>query len=1146
MEKIINLITENGAKIFGWIVSIFTIIITLITGGGLPDSNVTDDTAKMIEIAGYAITDEEADTIKEGFAEAGKDLGEGGGMEARREIVLTETFTKDGETSVVVYNFTDGAYYVVPSEFSETYMRDDNFRRLGAPVGEMGENYISGNTTANEIEGKKYISQIFEKGVLLISGDEIQMYVGAPEKTKKGIVIHPIVDDQDLIVKKDGNMGRLEGVDGEMHPLKEVTFTSTKKGYTLYANYSSCCVYLELGKDYTVKSQLIFAGKNYIKQENGYTAKILPIECISVDDMIKDGAEPVDADALAYYQQFNRGAAADDVIAKFREAYEELYKNGFVAGYRCSKIKMWTYLVLDLRFGDGTTGFDEVGSNGRERMTCLVYNPVKDKVYPVNGEFFLIWKEDGDTGRNVLGYPESGIILNADKNGTVFASLQNYENGYIGFTEKGESVIYDSKNAKFLSAAPKDEETTIAKPQGTVKPQVSAKPQSTPSKATTAQLTEIAGYKLTEAEAKAIKNGFSKKGESLGQGSGVEARREIILTETYSKDGKSNMVVYNFEDKKYYVVPSEILDTYMLNDNFRKLGAPVSSMAAISVSGTTDAEGKIKSGKYTAQVFEKGVILISGDSPEVFVGAVEAVSGGVKIHPILNDQDLLIKGDGKMVRLQGVDGELHPLKSIDFKKAADGYTLYANYSSCCVYLKYSKDYYLLEQRINMAKNYIKSSGTYSAKALPIECITVEDMISDGEEPVDADALAYYKKFKPSATEKDLVAKFAAAYEELYRSGFVPGYRCSKIKMWSHLVLDLRFGDGTTGFDETGSGGRERMTCLVYNPDKDAIYPVYGPFFTIWKEDGGTGRNTLGCPESKVLYNKAINNTVYKEVQLFKNGYIYRSDKGNYRAVLGSEYSDGDGGFKAAPTPGVPDRFGAETARKSAGDTVYINYQKGAIRCDLTFNKSQYRYTFLRGRNFNLESGSFEVSLLPLNELIDLSSLTSEGTMPTKMGKQVSFDDVIKPKLISKYTELYNSGFFCGFPEEVFKGAWNNVYAQQFVVGDSSSMIFGEDRPYVSALVYNPKTDTVYLMRDDVIKTWQSVYATAGSPTSDEYQLPGCDAWFQTFDFGMTIRRGNLIVFTEEFKSPEDYVQQMNENPLKVPTHEKNPEKGYIG
>jgi hypothetical protein len=168
-------------------------------------------------------------------------------------------------------------------------------------------------------------------------------------------------------------------------------------------------------------------------------------------------------------------------------------------------------------------------------------------------------------------------------------------------------------------------------------------------------------------------------------------------------------------------------------------------------------------------------------------------------------------------------------------------------------------------------------------------------------------------------------------------------------------------------------------------------------------------------------------------------------------------------------------------------------------------------------------------------------------MPTNSsGSLIDFETVIKPKIYNKYVELYNAGYFCGFLEASFQGSWNNVFAQQFIVSDSTSMIFGEERPYVSALVYNPKTDEVYLMKDDVISIWQANYSTAASPTSDAFKLDGCDYTFQTFDFGMTIQNGNLIVFTEKYKSPADYVAYLSKNVLATPTHKRKQSDGYIG
>ncbi len=663
----------------------------------------------------------------------------------------------------------------------------------------------------------------------------------------------------------------------------------------------------------------------------------------------------------------------------------------------------------------------------------------------------------------------------------------------------------------------------------------------------TAQMIEIAGYEITVDEASSIIDGFDMFAGDLGAGGDVEARREIILSKTYTDGETKNMVVYNFTDKSYYTVPAELLNRYLEDDNFRKLGAPVTEMNTFNMSGRSSG-GIITDGKYTAQIYEKGVLVMTRTGVvDIYVGAVEMNGDTVKLHPLLEDQDLLVKQKHGMDKLGNVDGEMHPLKEVVFNSSDGEYNLYANYSSCCVYLELNKDYSVKTALVNAGKNYILNSvNEYELSILPMECISVDDMIKDGSEPIEEDALKYYKQLKADGTADDVIAKFRTAYEELYNSGFVPGYRCSRIKMWTYMVLDLRFGDGTTGFDDVGTLGRERMTCLVYNPKQDKVFAVSDIFFSMWKEDEGLGRNALGYPESNVMYNKKIGNTTFKEIQIYQNGYVYLTDEGTYRAELGYVYDSTGNAFIPAPTPIVPDRFGAEVSRVTKNGVVYINYEKGAIKCELTFNKTQYRYTFYRGRQFNMESGNFEAKLLPMNSLVDLDSLSCEGTMPTAPnGLPVSFKKTIKPKLIAKYTELYNNGYFCGFPEEVFKGAWNNVFAQQFVSSDSNSVIFGEERPYVSALVYNPKTDEVYLMRDAVIKTWQSVYATAGSPTSDEYQIDGYDIWFQTFDFGMTIRHGNLIVFTEEFESPEAYIQEMNENPLTTPTHERNEQKGYI-
>lgn len=217
-----------------------------------------------------------------------------------------------------------------------------------------------------------------------------------------------------------------------------------------------------------------------------------------------------------------------------------------------------------------------------------------------------------------------------------------------------------------------------------------------------------------------------------------------------------------------------------------------------------------------------------------------------------------------------------------------------------------------------------------------------------------------------------------------------------------------------------------------------------------------------------------------------------------------------------PSPSPPARFGKQTLCSAASDVVYVNYEYGAAKGELSVNRSRYEYTYFGGRNFDFSDGKAE--FLPQDVLWKTSALTAkEPTVGT-----ADFQTEIKPMIISKYEELKASGYFCGFPEQQFSGDWNGVYAQQFIAGDSNSTIFGLSRPYVSALIYNENTKKVYLLKDAVLGVWQN-NTDAGAPTSDEYAVTGSDLLFQTFEKGMTVRSGSACFYTDDYSSPNEYL-----------------------
>lgn len=293
-----------------------------------------DDTLQeeMTVIAGRSITAEQKESIVQGFdtAAAAKNLTPTEGVKTAREIMLYRAY---GNT-YLVYNFAMDRYFAVSGSILNTYTDNEIFRRLGAPTTEEGTYQISGRSTAETITAGSYTAQIFETGVILKSGSEVKVYAGGVEEKNGGYVVHPVIDDQD-IMRKDGNgFSYFGNVDGELHPLKDADFLATDNGYILYANYSSCCACIEYDTSYNIVNQYVYAAKNFVVNNGQYTATILPEVCISYEDMTFDGSSPVESDALAYYKKFQPDGTNTTLKTLFTDCYASLYQNGFVAGYR--------------------------------------------------------------------------------------------------------------------------------------------------------------------------------------------------------------------------------------------------------------------------------------------------------------------------------------------------------------------------------------------------------------------------------------------------------------------------------------------------------------------------------------------------------------------------------------------------------------------------------------------------------------------------------------------------------------------------------------------------------------------------------------------------------------------------------------------
>lgn len=626
----------------------------------------------------------------------------------------------------------------------------------------------------------------------------------------------------------------------------------------------------------------------------------------------------------------------------------------------------------------------------------------------------------------------------------------------------------------------------------------------------------------------------------------------------------NSAIVYSRRLNKAFFLKNGYMHEYSAQDRARALGAPLTEAGTFTLSGggyvSADslpaASGfatALAENEYEAMIFEKGVIVKSGDKYVTYIGGVfEAGENAYRIMPFIRDQDLMAWKTGSahaMNFIGDVDGQWHPILDVytvmDTQSAP--YVMYANFKGGCVKIAYER----IEGEDSVDKGMPQLASAmryagynfdkdYNLVKIPVSAVTDDDyLFGEVENPtagehkyVENEAVAYAKNYSETATAQTLMNAFRKAYVKYFNSGFVPGYRCSAIKMWDLCVLDFKYGDGTTGFDVVASGGRERMTTLVYNPVKEEAFAVYNSYFDIFKNDSGFGRKTLGYPVTDVLKDKEIGGQTFGEIQIFEKGYIFKSSNGNYVTRTGILYNEETNEFVPTPAPVVYTQYGSMVEEPVIQDGVYyMNYEKGAVTATLNSKGTHFFYDYFPGRNFN---GKLKAELLPMELFITEDMLSYTGDLPLNdKGEDANFADV-KKQLVAAYKKVYDTGYFPGFLEEEFKGGWNSVHAQQLVLGDSDSDIFGESRPGVSALVYN--RGGVYFLTGSVITAWQSdnMYELYRAPTSDEFQLPGHPYVFQTFERGMAIRLGGVAFFTNEYRTPQHYIDSLPD--YKVPTY----------
>lgn len=616
----------------------------------------------------------------------------------------------------------------------------------------------------------------------------------------------------------------------------------------------------------------------------------------------------------------------------------------------------------------------------------------------------------------------------------------------------------------------------------------------------------------SEAAATKVKNAFNAKLTALNASShgNVEIQKgtsdgdALAFGMTCTANGENCYLVYNVLNDEVYAVPNEFVSLF--KQEVRRIGAPVTEkLTGSDVTGTDGENKSVNVKNATLQVFETGMIVLENGAPVKHEGVVEKISDTeYKFHPIVRDQDIL---RDNFTFIGDVDGTWHALRTARTFRENGKLAVEFNFRAGCIKVVYNENYTLSSRMAYAGQNFAyDNEGKSSRVDLPVENFTTDEHLWENhEDGVDSSALNMFRSLSGNANaSKDNVKDaFRAGYMQLIQDGIIPGYRCSWIKVWDVVCVDYKYSpDSMYGFDGVGSAARERMFTLVYSGVQNKVYGVGDAFWNAWRDD--SVRRALGAPISNALKDVTISGIHFDDIQIFEQGYIYKTEGDKvvieYGATTDGEYKNFN--YKAAP-PEKPEQYGAETERFETTEnnrkTVYINYAKGAVKATEMNAKVGYLYDYFPGRNFEGKDGVYTAKMLSYDALYNSDQFTCEASyndiFTDHFNGEGEYVAGIKSQIIEAIQALLEKGFFPGFLEGKFQ-AWNLVSCQQFIYGDSTAEPWGGDsRTNVCAMIYNTQKNQIFLLKDAFMELWGGTkggYTALGAPAGNEFTLEGND------------------------------------------------------
>ena len=387
------------------------------------------------------------------------------------------------------------------------------------------------------------------------------------------------------------------------------------------------------------------------------------------------------------------------------------------------------------------------------------------------------------------------------------------------------------------------------------------------------------------------------------------------------------------------------------------------------------------------------------------------------------------------------------------------------------------------------------------------------------------------------TLDELAQDYKAAVKALSQEGYSVGVAASFIKTWNgYVVQDFQCGDGNFSWNNGSryvtsiNNIRGRVTTLVYNPEKDAIYAVTGDALYYFAFN-----LNLGCPEGNMELvplkaNMQTEENVY--LQQFSGGIVWLSEA-NFapHIIYGAEYDETEHTYTVKASPYVPTEYGALVKSFELDGVYYLNYEYGSVKVTPTANGMDSEVWYSSGRNYNDDGTAGELMDAAKTKFVGMIETAVTGMTNPPFGTKEEYLTLMK----AKYEELWEKGICAGLIDGRGGVTWTNVFGSQFYWGDSEGSLggYGDNRVQVTYFVFvkGAEANEVVSLTGNMLTAylWLDNFNNYGSPVADAVTESNGDV-HQQFANGCVVLQHDscwLVAFVKD-GTYQDYAEKYAE------------------